>query len=157
LDENTSAVVLVNKWDAIVKDSYTMIEYSKLVRHKLNFMDYVPILFISALTGQRVGKVLSTALEVRATRFERIPTSELNRLVRRAAATHAPPSKWGKRLKFFYTTQAAVDPPVFVFFVNDPRLAHFSYQRYLENKIREAYPFVGTPIILKFRPRGEED
>ena len=157
LEENTSVVVLVNKWDAIVKDSYTMLEYSKMVRHKLNFMDYVPILYISALTGQRVDKVLAAALEVRAARFERIPTSELNRLVRQAAAHHSPPSKWGKRLKFLYTTQAAVDPPVFVFFVNDPRLVHFSYQRYLENKIRELYPFEGTPIIMKFRPRAEGD
>ena len=157
LDEHTSVVVLVNKWDAIEKDTYTMLSYTKQLRSDLNFMDYVPILFISALTGQRVRKVLPAALEVNAARYERIPTSELNRLVRNAVAHHAPPSKWGKRLKFLYATQAAVNPPTFVFFVNDPRLTHFSYRRYLENQIRELYPFPGTPLVMRFRPREGGD
>jgi len=90
-------------------------------------------------------------------RFDRIPTSELNRIIRDALAHHAPPSKSGRRLKIFYSTQAAVDPPTFIFFVNDPRLAHFTYRRYLENRIRQSYPFIGTPLVLRFRPRGEDD
>ncbi len=155
LEENTSVIVLVNKWDAIEKDTHTMVGYTKQLRAALNFLDYVPILFVSALTGQRVQKILPSAVEVHAARYERAPTSELNRLVRGAAARHAPPSKSGRRLKIYYATQAAVDPPTFVFFVNDPRLAHFSYQRYLQNQIREQFPFRGTPLILRFRARGE--
>ncbi len=157
LEENTSVVVLVNKWDAVDKDSYTMLEHTKRLRTELKFMDYVPVLFISALTGQRVHKVLPMALEVHSARLERISTSELNQLVRDAVAAHAPPSKGGKRLKLFYATQAAVDPPTFVFFVNDPRLAHFSYQRYLENQIRQRHPFAGTPLVLRFRARSDDD
>jgi len=155
LDEHTSVVVVVNKWDVIKKDTHTMVGYSRQLYSDLNFMDYVPLLFISALTGQRVHKVLPAAFEVHAARFERIPTGALNRLVRDAAARHAPPSKGGKRLKILYVTQAAVDPLTFVFFVNDPRLAHFSYRRYLENQIRELYPFPGTPLVLRFRARDE--
>jgi GTP-binding protein len=155
LEENTSVVVLVNKWDAIEKDTYTMVDYTKQLRAALNFLNYVPILFVSALTGQRVLKILPAAVEVCAARHERVPTSELNRLVRNAAARHAPPSKSGRRLKIYYATQAAVDPPTFVFFVNDRRLAHFSYQRYLQNQIRERFPFRGTPLILRFRARDE--
>ena len=156
LDEYTSVVVLVNKWDAIPKDSYTMLSYTEKLRSDLNFMDYVPVLFVSALTGQRVHKVLPAALEVHAHRFERVPTGELNRLIRTAVARHSPPSRSGRRLKFYYVTQPAVDPPTFVFFVNDPRIAHFSYQRYLENQIRERFPFTGTPLVLRFRPRSED-
>ncbi len=155
LEENTSVIVLVNKWDAIEKDTYTMVGYTKQMRAALNFLDYVPILFVSALTGQRVPKILPSAVEVDAARYERVPTSALNRLIRDAAARHAPPSKSGRRLKIYYATQAAVDPPTFVFFVNDPRLAHFSYQRYLQNQIREQFPFRGTPLKLRFRARGE--
>ena len=157
LEEWASVVVVVNKWDAIEKDSHTMALYTQTVRSQLRFMDYVPVLFISALRGQRVDQVLPTALEVHEARFERLPTSELNRLVRDAVARHAPPSKAGKRLRIYYATQAAVDPPVFVFFVNDLRLVHFSYERYLENAIRELYPFPGTPLVLRFRPRGERE
>ncbi len=156
LEENTSVVVLVNKWDALEKDTHTMVQYTRQLQFDLNFMDYVPVLFISALTGQRVHQVLPTALEVHAARQQRIPTGELNRLVRDAVARHAPPSKSGKRLKFLFATQAAVEPPTFIFFVNDPRLAHFSYQRYLENSIRRACPFPGTPLQMRFRARGEE-
>jgi GTP-binding protein len=157
LEERTSVVVLVNKWDAVEKDTHTMALYTDMVRSQLRFMDYVPVLYISALTGQRVDRVLPLALEVHEARFERIPTAELNRLLRDAVARHAPPSKAGKRLRFYYVTQAAVDPPVLVFFVNDPRLVHFSYERYLENVIRELYPFPGTPIVLRFRPRAEPE
>ncbi|MBN1316315.1 MAG: ribosome biogenesis GTPase Der [Anaerolineales bacterium] len=157
LEENTSVVVLVNKWDIIAKDTYTMVEYTKQLRSDLNFMEYVPVLYISALTGKRVQTVLPMALEVFAGRKVRIPTSDLNKLVRDAVARHAPPSKAGKRLRFLYTTQVSVDPPTLIFFVNDPRLVHFSYRRFLENQIREAYPFPGTPLVMRFRPRGKED
>jgi GTP-binding protein len=157
LEERVSVVVLVNKWDAVEKDTHTMALYTKMVRSQLRFMDYVPVLYISALTGKRVDQVLPLALEIHEARFERIPTAELNRILSDAVARHAPPSKAGKRLRFYYATQAAVDPPVIVFFVNDPRLVHFSYERYLENVIRELYAFPGTPLVLRFRPRGERD
>jgi len=160
LDENASVVVLVNKWDIVEKDADTMSEYRGWVREALKFLDYVPVLFISALTGQRVDQVLPTALMVWESRFERIQTSVLNRLVQDAVARHAPPSRRGRRLKIYFASQPEVDPPTFVFHVNDPSLVHFSYERYLENQIREAHPFPGTPIRLLFRPRrrpGSED
>jgi GTP-binding protein len=156
LDEMASVIVLVNKWDAVEdKDSYTMVEYTRWVRERLKFLDYVPVLFISALTGKRVHKALPAALDVYRARFERIPTAELNRLIRRALDRHAPPSKRGKRAKIYYATQASVDPPTFVMYVNDPSLLHFSYERYLENVLREAISFTGTPIRLQFRRRGQ--
>jgi len=163
LDEWASVVVLVNKWDAVEKDtadhgrSDTMAEYTRWVREELKFLDYVPILYISALTGQRVHKVIPTALAVQEARFRRVPTGELNRLVRDALARHAPPSKRGKRLKVYYVSQPGVDPPTFVFHVNDTELVHFSYERYLENKLREVYEFTGTPLRLIFRPRGRRE
>ncbi len=156
LDEQVSVVVLVNKWDAIEKDTHTMYEYGRRVRAELNFMDYVPVLFVSALTGQRVGQVLKTALRVQEERLVRISTSQLNRLVREAVTRHYPRSKHGRRLKVYYASQVAVDPPTFVFHVNDPKLLHFTYARYLENQIRAAYPFTGTPLRLSFRKRGAE-
>lgn len=155
LEEAKSVVVVVNKWDLVEKDTYTMLIYMEHIRTVLRFLDYVPVLFVSALTGQRVDQVLPTALRVQEERLIRIPTSELNRILQEAAARHAPPSKAGKRLKFYYVTQAAVDPPTFVFFVNDPRLVHFSYERYLENRLREYYGFLGTPLRLSFRKRGK--
>ncbi len=154
LDERCGIVVLVNKWDAVPKDTYTIYEYTHQVRSRLKFLDYVPVLFISALTGQRVRKVVPTALEVHQTRYERIPTGQLNQIIRDAVARHTPPSKRGKRLKIYYVTQPSVAPPTFVFYVNDVRLVHFSYERYLENRIREAYPFTGTPIRLVFRGKS---
>lgn len=156
LEEAKSVVVVVNKWDLVVKDTYTMLVYMEHIYTVLRFLDYVPVLFISALTGQRVDQVLSTALRVQENRLIRVPTAELNRILQDAVARHSPPSKAGKRLKFYYATQAAVDPPTFLFFVNDPRLVHFSYERYLENKLREHYGFLGTPLRLSFRKRGKE-
>jgi GTP-binding protein len=157
LEEWASVVVLVNKWDAVEKDAYTMIEYTKWVREALKFLDYVPVLYISALTGRRVHKVIPEALTVQEARFQRVPTGELNRLVQDALARHAPPSKRGKRLKVYYASQPGVDPPTFVFHVNDTELVHFGYERYLENKLREAYTFTGTPLKLVFKPRGRKD
>jgi GTP-binding protein len=153
LDEWASVVVLINKWDLVAKETDTMVEYTAWVREALRFLDYVPVLFISALTGQRVGQVLPTALQVWESRFQRIKTSELNRIVQDAVGRHAPPSRRGRRLKIYYASQPEVDPPTFVFHVNDPSLVHFSYERYLENEIRKAQAFVGTPLRLLFRPR----
>jgi GTP-binding protein len=156
LEDLRSIIIVVNKWDLIEKDTYTMDAYTKQVRTDLRFLDYVPVLFVSALTGQRVNKVLPLAAQVYQERTVRIPTGELNRLVEDATIRHAPPHKAGKRLKFYYATQASVDPPTFVFFVNDRRLVHFSYGRYLENQIRRRYGFLGTPLKLVFRTRGKE-
>jgi GTP-binding protein len=153
LDEWASVVVIVNKWDLVEKDAETMTEYTGWVREALKFLDYVQVLFISALTGRRVDQVLPTALKAWRTRFHRIPTSELNRIVQDAVARHAPPSRRGKRLKIYYASQPEVDPPTFVFHVNNPDLVHFSYERYLENRLRAAHEFPGTPLRLLFRPR----
>jgi GTP-binding protein len=155
LEEAKSVVVVINKWDLVEKDTYTMQIYLEHVYTVLRFLDYVPVLFVSALTGQRVDQVLPTALRVQGARLIRIATAELNRILQEATARHSPPSKAGKRLKFYYVTQAAVDPPTFVFFVNDPHLVHFSYERYLENRLREHYGFLGTPLRLSFRKRGK--
>jgi GTP-binding protein len=156
IEESASVVVLVNKWDAIDKDTHTINQYTDEVRQALNFMPYVPLIFISALDGKRVEKVLPTAVEVYKARYQRIPTSQLNRLMRQTISRHPPPQKGGIRVKFIYATQAGVAPPTFVFFVNKPDWVHFSYQRYLENQIREIYPFPGTPIRLVFRARSED-
>jgi GTP-binding protein len=152
LEERKSVIVLVNKWDAVEKDSHTMIEFTATLREALKFMSYVPVEFISAKTGQRVGKVLPLAKQIYEERFARIPTSEVNRIVRDATSRQTPPIKSGRRLKIRYASQVAVDPPKFLFHVNDVELAHFSYQRYLENQIRAVYPFTGTPIQMEFRP-----
>jgi GTP-binding protein len=156
LEEMRSIIVIVNKWDLIEKDTYTMDAYTRQIRADLKFLDYVPVLYISALTGQRVSKILPLASQIYQARRERIPTGELNRLVADATIRHSPPHKAGKRLKFLYATQADVDPPTFVFFVNDARLVHFTYRRYLENQLRRAYPFEGTPLKLIFRTRKKE-
>jgi GTP-binding protein len=156
LDEARSVVVVVNKWDLIQKDTHTMVEYTQEIRAALRFMDYVPVLFISAKTGQRVRQVLEVAIQVQAERLRHVSTADLNRLLQDAVARHPPKSKAGRRLKFYYVTQPEVDPPTFVFFVNDRKLVHFTYQRYLENRIREVYSFLGTPLRLTFRSRGEE-
>jgi GTP-binding protein len=155
LEEMRSIIVVVNKWDLIAKDTHTMDAYTKQIRADLKFLDYVPVLYISALTGQRVHKVLPLATQVYQERVARIPTGELNRLVEDATIRHPAPHKAGKRPKFYYTTQAGVDPPTFVFFVNDKRLVHFSYERYLENQIRRRYSYVGTPLRLVFRSRAK--
>jgi len=154
LDEHKSAVVIVNKWDAIEKDSYTMQAYTEHVRHELKFLDYVPVLFISALTGQRVDQVIPTALQVYAEREARLTTNQINKIIQDAVFRHSPPAIRGRRLKVYFATQAEGSPPTFVLFVNDPKLVHFGYERYLENRIREAHPFIGTPIKLLFKLKG---
>ena len=154
LDAYKSLVVIVNKWDAVEKDTYTMSTYLGEMKEKFNFLPGAPAIFISALTGQRIHQVLETANRVYEARSFRIPTADLNRLMRAAVQKHPPPQKGTKQLKLLFATQVAVDPPVILFHVNDTRLVHFSYKRFLENQIRAQYPFEGTPIILSFRPRG---
>jgi GTPase len=155
-DAFKSVVIVVNKWDAVEKDSFTYNAFMDKVRDRLNFLSYAPVIFISALTGQRIHEVLETAHRVWETRFARISTAELNRIVRAAYQKHQPVSKGTKRLKLYFASQVAVNPPLFLFHVNDKRLVHFTYKRYLENQIRAEYPFEGTPIRLSFRPRDGE-
>lgn len=156
LEEGKSVVVVVNKWDLIEKDTHTINEFTTKIRQDLKFLDYVPVLFISAKTGQRVNKVLSVALQVQEERLRRVPTGELNRLIHEAIARHPPKGGQRYRLKFLYATQARTDPPTFVFFVNDHTLVHFTYQRYLENQLRDRYGFTGTPLRMVFRDRKEK-
>jgi len=154
LDAYKSVIVVVNKWDTVEeKDTDMVAIWTEKIREELRFLDYVPILFVSAHTGQRISRVLPLALEVARQRHQRVPTGELNRLLRDAVLSHPASSRQGKQLKFFYATQAEVAPPTFVVFVNDKELVHFSYARYLENCIRAAYPFQGTPLRLQFRSK----
>lgn len=158
MEAGKSIVLIVNKWDALEnKDSMTLHEYEKLLRVKFDFLPDPPILFISALTGQRIHQVLETARRVWEGRHFRIPTSALNKLVRDAMQQHTPPIRGSRRLKILFASQVAIDPPVMLFHVNDPRLVHFTYRRYLENQIRQAYPFEGTPIRMSFRPRSQDE
>ncbi|MGC9520791.1 MAG: ribosome biogenesis GTPase Der [Anaerolineae bacterium] len=155
VDEGVSVVVLVNKWDIIDPElrRYRP-DFEVQVRDELKFLSFIPVLFISALTGWNVQHVLPTAVDVAEARYERIPTGQLNEIIQQAMLEHSPPSKGGRRLRIFYGSQSDVAPPHFDFYVNDPKLVHFAYQRFLENRIRELYPFPGTPIRMTFR--GQE-
>jgi GTPase len=153
MESYRSVVLIVNKWDLVEKDDYTMNRFMDDIRAKFDFLPNPPVLFISALTGQRIHQVLETANRVWEGRFQRISTADLNRLLRAAVQKHPSPTRGTKRLKLLYLSQVAVNPPVFLFHVNDTRLVHFTYKRYLENQIRAEYPFEGTPIRLSFRPR----
>lgn len=148
-----SVVVAVNKWDAILKDTHTMDEFTRHVRQELNFMPYVPIIFISAKTGQRVDQVMPLVLRVQEERLVNLSTSQINQILQRAQVTHPAPSHAGRQLKIYYGTQVRNNPPTFLLYVNDPKLSHFTYYRYLENRIREAHHFTGTPIRIVMRPR----
>jgi GTP-binding protein len=153
VEEGKGLVLVVNKWDLVDKDAYTAQDYADFIRRELSFIAYCPLVFVSARTGQRVGKTIEMALQVERERQTRVSTGELNRLILKAVTAHSPPSKRGKRLKIYYATQTGVAPPVFVLFVNDPELVHFSYRRYLENRLRDAFGFEGTPLRLLFRER----
>jgi GTP-binding protein len=155
LDEWKSCVVLVNKWDAIEKNNETMEEYTSKIKRELNFMDYVPILFISAKTGQRMEQVLPMALQVQEERLARLTTSTLNEIIHKAQDAHPHPTHAGRALKMFYATQVRSDPPTFMIYVNEPKLMHFTYIRYLENQIRAEYSFLGTPIRIVTKGRRE--
>ncbi len=154
LERFKSVVLLINKWDLMRQAELSTDEFAVLARSQLKFLDFVPVLFISATRGTRVDRVLPLALQVHDERFQRIPTGELNQILLEAQQTHAPPSKAGVRLRLYFATQVRTDPPTFLFHVNNPKLVHFTYQRYLENCIRRHYPFLGTPIRLSFRKRS---
>lgn len=156
-EEGKPSVILVNKWDLIEKDTYTIETFKKDMNTELNFMPYVSYLFISAHTGQRVQKVLSMVNDVYAQSIRRIQTGTLNDVVNEAVSMNEPPSQNGRRLKIYYATQVSIQPPTFVIFVNDAALVHFSYERYLENYFRKTFGFEGTPIRLYFRNRSKEE
>ena len=154
-DAGKCTVVVVNKWDLPEKNDKTMDSYIKSVRAELPFMSYAPIIFISTLTGQRFGQVLEKINDVVKQASHRVSTGVLNDVIGEAVLLNQPPSDKGKRLKIYYATQVGVKPPTFTIFVNNMELFHFSYQRYLENRIRESFGFEGTPIIFKKREKGE--
>jgi GTP-binding protein len=155
VDEGKGLVVAVNKWDLVAdKTDKTFDQYTEWIRNEVPFLDFAPIVSISAKTGQRVGRVLEAAVDIWAERRRRIPTGELNRVLMAATERTPPPPVRGKRPKLFYATQAAIAPPTFVFFSSDASLIHFSYRRYLENRLRETFGFDGTPIRLVFRDRA---
>lgn len=157
LEAHKGVAVLVNKWDVVEKDNDTFTQWERAVRSAFHFMSYAPLLFISAKTGQRVDKLMELALQINGERNTRIPTAKLNAILRDAVREHPPASiHKGAHLRLFYATQAQVAPPVFLFFTNAPEEIHFSYKRYLENRIRAQYPFVGVPIILVFKGREED-
>lgn len=147
---------MVNKWDALEKNDRTMREYENELRRILSFMPYAQTMYISALTGQRVEKLFDAIDTVIANQTLRVATGVLNEIVTEAVAMQQPPSDKGKRLKIYYITQVSVKPPTFVIFVNDKELMHFSYTRYLENKIREAFGFGGTSLRFFVRERKEK-
>jgi GTP-binding protein len=150
-------IIAVNKWDAIEKDDKTIYKYRDEIFRTLSFIPYAEVIFISALTGQRIGKIFDSIEEVIQSQNLRIKTGVLNEIITEATVLQQPPSDKGKRLKIFYVTQVSVKPPTFVCFVNDKELFHFSYQRYIENKIRETFGFNGTSIRLLIRERSEKD
>ena len=156
-EEGKASVVIVNKWDIIEKDTHTMNEFKKKLYSDLAFMSYVPMLFISAKTGQRVNKVLEMAKYAYDQNSMRISTGTLNDVISEAITVTEPPSDKGRRLKIYYATQFATNPPTFALVVNDPNIMHFSYQRYLENYLRKSFGLDATPIRLKVRQRGKND
>lgn len=156
-DRGKGIIVVVNKWDAIEKDDKTMYKYSRDVRDVLSFMSYAEIMYISALTGQRLTKLFDMIEMVIQNQTLRIATGVLNEIMMEAVAMQQPPSDKGKRLKLFYITQVAVKPPTFVIFVNDKELMHFSYTRYIENKVREAFGFRGTSLKFIIRERKDKE
>ncbi len=156
-EEGKGAIIIVNKWDAVDKDTGTLETYRKEVLEALKFMDYAPILFLSALTGQRVHTVLEWVDKVWAQCSKRVPTGVLNDVLADAQGALQPPATGGRRLKIYYATQQSVCPPVFVLFVNDETLMHFAYQRYLENHFRKTFGFEGTPLRFILREKQKEN
>ncbi len=152
-DQGKASVVLINKWDLVKKDNKTFDSYSKEIREELGFMKYAPLVFVSALTGQRVNNILATVERAAQNHNLRVATPGLNNLIREAVLQNPPPTYKTRRLKISYVTQNGIRPPKFTFFVNDTGLAHFSYLRYLEKQIRAAYGFEGTPIRLLLRKK----
>ncbi|WP_287387072.1 ribosome biogenesis GTPase Der [Lachnospira sp.] len=156
-ERGKGVIIAVNKWDAIEKNDKTIYEFTNKIKDTLSFMPYAEIMFISALTGQRLAKIYELVDEIIDHQTMRIPTGVLNEILTEAVAMKQPPSDKGKRLKIYYMTQVSVKPPTFVMFVNDKELTHFSYTRYIENKIRESFGFRGTPVRFINRERKEKD
>lgn len=156
-EEGKPSLIVMNKWDKIAKDTHTINTYNKTLDEKLKFMDYFVPMYISAATGQRVEKLMSAIESVYAEASKRITTGLLNDVVQDAIAMNEPPSVNGKRLKIMFVTQCKTNPPTFIFFVNDSTLMHFSYKRYLENVLRRAFEFKGTPIHLIIRNKNEKN
>ena len=154
-ERGKAVIIAVNKWDAIEKDNKTVNQYTDRIRNILSYMPYAEITFISASTGQRLPKLFDLIDMVEENHAMRVGTGVLNEIMAEAVALQQPPSDKGKRLRLYYITQAAVKPPTFVIFVNDKELMHFSYTRYIENKIREAFGFKGTPLKFIIRERKE--
>ena len=156
-DRGKGVILVVNKWDAIEKNDRTMREYESRIRQVISYMPYAEIMYVSAVTGQRLNRLYDMIDMVIANQTMRIATGVLNEIMTEAVAMQQPPSDKGKRLKLYYITQVSVKPPTFVIFVNDKELMHFSYTRYLENKIREAFGFRGTPLRFIIRERKEKE
>lgn len=156
-DRGRGMLIAVNKWDLIEKDNNTVKEYTKKIRNILSFMPYAEIIFISAETGQRIPRLFDELEIIIQNHSLRVATGVLNEILAEAVAMQQPPSDKGRRLKIFYITQVSVKPPAFVIFVNDKKLMHFSYTRYIENKIREAFGFAGTPLKFIIREKKEKD
>ncbi|NCA92723.1 ribosome biogenesis GTPase Der [bacterium] len=150
------SVIIMNKWDAVEKDAFTINEFNKKLNEELKFMSYFKPLYISALTGKRTNLVLDTLMEAYNNASKRIATGILNDVIQDAMSINEPPAKNGKKLKVYYMTQASTNPPTFVLFVNDEMLIHFSYRRYLENAIRKAFDFSGTPIRIRARNKEKD-
>ena len=156
-DEGKGAIIAVNKWDAMEKETSTLEKYRAQVLDQLKFISFAPVLFISALTGQRIQQVWETASQVYAQAGKRVATGLLNELIGEAQLGTQPPMEGGRRLKIFYAVQQGVKPPTFLLFVNDVNLMHFAYERYLENQMRKAFDFTGTPLRILLRERGKEE
>ncbi|MDF2546870.1 MAG: ribosome biosis GTPase Der [Anaerosolibacter sp.] len=156
-EQGKATVIVVNKWDIVEKDTHTMNQYIKDIKDKLSFMLYAPIIFVSAKTKQRMHQILENIKFVSNQHAMRIQTGMLNDIIGEATLLNQPPSDKGKRLKIYYATQVSVRPPTFIIFINDRELTHFSYTRYLENKIREAFGFEGTPIWIQYREKGGDE
>ena len=156
-DEGKGAIIAVNKWDAMEKETGTLEKYRAQVLDQLKFISFAPVLFISALTGQRIQQVWETASQVYAQTGKRVATGLLNELIGEAQLGTQPPMEGGRRLKIFYAVQQGVKPPTFLLFVNDVNLMHFAYERYLENQMRKAFDFTGTPLRILLRERGKEE
>ena len=156
-ESGKGVVIVINKWDLIEKETNTMNNFKKKIKDEFPFLSYAPSIFISVKDHQRIDKVLETAKEVAENRKMRIPTGQLNALIQDAVMMKQPPSDKGRRLRIYYASQIGVEPPLFSFKINSRQLMHFSYSRYLENRIREVYGFSGTSIKFVFREKGEKE
>ena len=154
-EEGKGCIFVINKWDLVEKDNKTLGNYTNEIRDMFPFMNYAPILFVSAKTNQRMNKILDTVDQVAAEHSKRVSTSQLNDVIGEAVMLNQPPSDKGKRLKIYYGAQTGVKPPKITLYINNKELTHFSYQRYLENKIRENFGFEGTSMQFKYREKDK--